>query len=376
MYSKFSRETLEGVGGMAKYDLHKIMHDSSDKTDIASVQCLQVDSKSDYYDMGNLVQSLKSHQDKFTIMNLNIESIKSKFDTLLSILTHLKNNGFEFSVITLQETWLRNDADVSHYELPNYNLIAQGTICSRKGGLITYIHKRFDYVIRSLYTSSSWWEGLFIDIKGDSLKRNITVGNIYRPPRDNNNNKSVRNFLTPFAPIIHKLSREKFDSIICGDFNIDLLKIKGRDLFVEFLDLFLSNGFMPKISLPTRFSKKKATIIDQIFCRISDFTTDSHSGIYVTETSDHLPILTCLDIMNIKQSKSQKYITIQINDAKSQANFCNAIAATDTFSQLVNDPLTDPNVNYTKICETIQSLKNEHLPTKTVKFRQEHRYPM
>ena len=94
MYSKFSRETLEGVGGMAKYDLHKIMHDSSDKTDIASVQCLQVDSKTDYYDMSNLVQSLKSHQDKFTIMNLNIESIKSKFDTLLSILTHLKKQWF------------------------------------------------------------------------------------------------------------------------------------------------------------------------------------------------------------------------------------------------------------------------------------------
>ena len=157
----------------------------------------------------------------------------------------------------------------------------------------------------------------------------------------------MRNFLTPFALIIHKLSREKSDSIICGDFNIDLLKIKGRDLFVEFLDLFLSNGFMPKISLPTRFSKKKATIIDQIFCRISDFTTDSHSGIYVTETSDHLPILTCLYSMNMKQSKSQKYITCQINDAKSQANFWNVIDSTDTFSQLVNGPVTEPYLNYT-----------------------------
>ena len=38
----------------------------------------------------------------------------------------------------------------------------------------------------------------------------------------------------------------------CGDFNIDLLKIHEKRLYSEYFDNLLSEGFHPKISLPTR----------------------------------------------------------------------------------------------------------------------------
>ena len=52
-----------------------------------------------------------------------------------------------------------------------------------------------------------------------------------------------------------------------GDFNIDLLQCEAREKFQEYFDIFLTNGLMPQITLPTRFSKKRATLIDQIFTR-------------------------------------------------------------------------------------------------------------
>ena len=83
-----------------------------------------------------------------------------------------------FSAICLQESWLTDDSDLSQYQLPNYNIIHQGKKCSGHGGLLIYLHKRYSRVVRKLYSSSDFWEGLFIDISGGKLSKHITIGNI------------------------------------------------------------------------------------------------------------------------------------------------------------------------------------------------------
>ena len=302
------------------------------------------------------------------IRNLNTESIRSKFDTLVCLVDHLKDQNIEISAIALQETLLNENADTCLFELPGYHLISQGSICSTKGGLFIYLHKQFDYILRNLYSKSVWHEALYVDVTGNSLNRTITIGNIYRPPRGNNNNNSVRHFLSEFSPVLHKLGREKSDTIICGDFNINLLKVNEREIFAEFLDLFLSNGFLPQISLPTRFSTKNATLIDQIFCKLSNITSDTFSGILISQMSDHLPSFSSLDVIKAKERKPPKFIKMQINDTKSQQNFCDAIGNVDILNKLNHSPNADVNENYSILCDTIQTLKNKHLPTKTVKY--------
>ena len=180
---------------------------------------------------------------------------------------------------------------------------------------------------------------------------------MYRPPRNNNNNFSISNFLTPFSPIIHKLSREKSDAIICGDFNIDLIKTQERELFAEFLDLFLNNGFFPKISLPTRFSTKNATAIDQIFCKTSDMASDSLSGILVGNTSDHFATFSCVNILKPQRVQCPKYIDIQTNDSASLANFCSSVASANILNKMNKRLDVDPNPDYNTLCHTIQALK-------------------
>ena len=98
----------------------------------------------------------------------------------------LEKNIF-LSAIVIQEARISDDTDCSLYELPKYNLEPQGKICSEKGGLLTYIHESYTYTKRKeLYSKSNIYEALYLRISGPALKKNITLCNIYRPPRLNN----------------------------------------------------------------------------------------------------------------------------------------------------------------------------------------------
>ena len=110
--------------------------------------------------------------------------------------------GNVFGAICLQETWLTANADLSLPQMPVYKLIHQGHICSKHGGLLIYLNDAFTYDKRTLYKHSDIWEGLFIDVSGPSLNRPLTIGNIYRPPHDNNNNENISTFIAELSPII------------------------------------------------------------------------------------------------------------------------------------------------------------------------------
>ena len=47
-------------------------------------------------------------------------------------------------------------------------------------------------------------------------------------------------------------------------FNIDLLKVNDKPIVSEYLDMVISHGFFPKITLPTRLSERSGKLIDDI----------------------------------------------------------------------------------------------------------------
>ena len=98
-------------------------------------------------------------------------------------------------------------------------------------GFVNLFTQRNSYNVRHLYESSDIWEGLFINIYGANLKKQITLCNVYRPPTLNNNDSSILDPLhciTEFEHILVKLGKEKSETIIAVDFNIDLLKVNAR----------------------------------------------------------------------------------------------------------------------------------------------------
>ena len=142
-------------------------------------------------------------------------------------------------------------------------------------------------VYSSTFLGSSW------------IKKHI--GNIYRPPKNNNNNQSKALFIEEFSPIVDIKRNNMSHGMIVGDFNRNLLQILEREKVGDFFDLICVNGFLPKITLPMRFAKKSCSLIDQIFWRFPEAHINFSSAIIMSIISDHNP---CIVIVNLLKAKS------------------------------------------------------------------------
>ena len=147
-----------------------------------------------------------------------------------------------------------------------------------------------------------------------------------------------QNFIQQTNPILSKLSKENSHAIFTGDFNINLLEMNTRIKYRAYFD-----GFYPKIVQPCRFTKKTGSVIDHTFCKLSENTSKSYSGIRISNMSDYLPHFTCLDILS-NQQKPPKYIIKEKHDEASLLSLYNEIEISLRNTHFPNELTTDPNV--------------------------------
>ena len=364
-----ANDLLEKLGGVEKHNLNSLLQFGDSAEDSSCY------SPSDYYDIESFIKLTKNQKQAFSSLTLNIESIQAKFDLLLSFVENISQHNFYFDSLFLQETWLTdiqcNSENIKRFDIPGYQTIPLGRKCGRKGGLIIYLHDKYKYVLRDkLYKASNDWEGLFADVthcNNEKLNCKITLANIYRPPRDNYSDASINKFLKPYSEIHTKLTKENSTLVTGGDFNINLLNLTSREKFQEYFDIFIGNGSLPMITHPTRFSKKKATLIDQIYCRFSKYTSHRTSGIIATKISDHLP---CFSIMNFanKDPPKPKFINIQRKGPKEIENFKKEIIDQLIKCNFNTDPLADPNENYNLLEKIIIAARVKCFPVVRVKY--------
>ena len=242
---------------------------------------------SPYIETDSLIPILSKHKGDFSVLSLNIQSTNSKYDALLAILSELNENNINIDAICLQEAWFSADHDVAMYNIPGYQLISQGHSYSAHSGLIIFLADSFSYLIEIVHTNSKLWDGLFIEVTGESLPKKVIIGNLYRPPRHNNNNETIKQFCQELAPIDSKVSKSSSHIIIPGDFNIDLLQINEWSEYQKYFDLFVTHGFFPKITVPTRCCKSSSSLIDQMFCKLKDPKQHLSSCVVKSCISDH-----------------------------------------------------------------------------------------
>ena len=65
--------------------------------------------------------------------------------------------------------------------------------------------------------------------------------------------------------------------LLCGDFNIDILKHNSK--------------LYPLIDRPTRISNQSFSLIDNIFTNVTNYNITS--GIFINDITDHLPVFVC-----------------------------------------------------------------------------------
>ncbi len=87
--------------------------------------------------------------------------------------------------------------------------------------------------------------------------------------------------MSEFIPVIEKFDVTNKEVIITGDTNINLLKVNEKEVISEFFDCMTGLSFFPKISLPTRFSNRNGSLIDNFFCKLSQVTSEATSGIMI-----------------------------------------------------------------------------------------------
>ena len=354
-----SREILNNYGGLSSNSLVEILQSDGGENDDEPT----ILEHSMYFQIDAMACKIKGKHG-FKILSLNCQSLRAKVNQLTMYVNIFQGKNLTFDAICLQETWLSCLENISDLNLPNYNLISQGKSCSSHGGLAIYLHKKYHYqLVPSLESTNTNWEYQIIDIKLETpLKKKLRIGNIYRLPRETSTDSE--NFLSEFSDVLQHYSNSCSDMVLCGDFNINLLKINEKPKVNEFFETMLSNGFVPKITLPTRFSDNSATLIDNIFCKLSTNFSKTTTGILMSKISDHQPYFVCLDYLCSK-SLPPKYVKIQKFPLNKLDEFKSELESLELNEKFTS---SNPNDNFELFHSEILRLKEKHFPVKFVKY--------
>ena len=101
-------------------------------------------------------------------------------------------------------------------------------------------------------------ESLFIEVTDINFGKKI-IGAIYRPPGN-----FISVFNNAFESLMSIVTRGKYECIIAGDYNIDLLKSENISELNILLIIYLLFPLYVLITKPTRYSTYSTTLIDNI----------------------------------------------------------------------------------------------------------------
>lgn len=335
---------------------------------------------SPYISKTQLVEMLKSKINSFSIISLNCQSLRAKFEDIVLLIDELNDKGCRPSTICLQETWLNNEVDISAFNIDGYNIINQPSAISSHGGLLIYLRDDFEFC-KLPNIESQVFESQFISVKYGSSSKDLYLGNFYRPPkvRDMTVNNCIDTFSSEFASILQQFSKKTGFVVLAGDFNLDLLKINEESWASYHLDNVISNGYIPTITLPSRFDIAHGTssLIDNIFVRCSLKLPDYSAGILCTKISDHFLCFVSIELPFLKNLKKRppKYITIKDSSPENIKKFQQALSDIKFQDHFNLEEHANPNFNYNALENIIAKIMSDCFPVRTVKFnRYKHKH--
>ena len=264
-----------------------------------------------YYDLLDFNELIKDQTENFSVLSLNIRSLSNKFQEFKEFITDLSTNSFNFSAISLQETWIKNDKN-NFLNMNDYHpIISKSRSTKRGGGVAFYLKSNFKFeVLNSLSEFiEGQFESLFIKVHLDKNKFKI-LGNIYKPP-----NSNIKLFNTIFFKILGKLEVEYKNAeeiILSGDTNINLINFDSHPETNLYLNNLLANSFIPIITVPSRITERSATLIDHIFTNSKQETY--LGGAILTSLSDHLAVF----YLQTKKAKRERVKPIFTRDFSKQ----------------------------------------------------------
>lgn len=285
-------------------DRHGSVNNDPNHTDLEP-NLLQL---SPYVDLQGLINSIKAKnvKNKLNILSLNCASINARHNDLNILIEALQLENITLHVICVQETWLGENDDTNLLQLQNYEFIHKPKYVSPHGGLGIYVHESLKFKANKSFKSTVF-ENQVIEIGSENDKK-IILCNIYRAPI--NSSASFGAFQEEFTSLCSTLHKKCFVSMILGDFNVNCLEANVNANVRDIIDSAISSGYIPKITLPTRYSIQYGSysLIDNILLK-SIYDTDCYAHVLTHKLSDHFGCFVSLKLKyDFDVAKSPKQI--------------------------------------------------------------------
>ena len=261
----------------------------------------------DYLDIDNKISVCNSD---LVIVQLNIRGLYSKQQKLKELLMD-NFKGKNPDIILLCETWQSKNSPVP--EIEGYSIVQKHREHQKGGQVAILISENLKYRSRpDLECKTNILEHCVVEIKLAS--ENVLCSSCYHTP-----NTDADLFLAKYALLLNNLKETNSKIVMGMDHNLDLLKYSKHRPTCDFVCLNENVNLVPSITRPTRITSSSATLIDNIFVN-SDFVRSLKSQILINDISDHLPICTVIENVNIGVKEKRKIVTRKLTNGKLKTN--------------------------------------------------------
>ena len=350
-------------------NLYDTIFSDDDELDVGMVALnelynhLNVAEMSNYHSLAEynkIVNDFNSNM--LSIIHLNIRSLETNFIQLEALLSIIPPPD----IIALSETWLNNDnKEINKIDGYCYHhIVRQGKI---RGGVGLYIKNSFNFEVLNQFSYVSNEIEICTVVLNINLK-SYTIAVVYRPHQKFDN---IKEFRKELAPILKSKYFKKSNTIIVGDFNINLLQHSEHQETNEFLNFMQTFNYIPLITRPTRFPIGEQagipSLLDHIYI---NFAPPAIPGILNYDMTDHLPVF--LNIQLPQAVVATHTIKFRLFSDANQTKFTRSIAHVIWEEILIENDL-DKNFNI--FFDTFTKIYNECFPlvTKNISNKQKMR---
>lgn len=192
-------------------------------------------------------------------MYLNVNGLLNNYNKIEMLATHEKP-----WMIMMSETHLTKEIENSEVNIAGYKLIRCDSHSTKTGGVAIYIKNRvkFSIVNSDIYRKNVWTLTLNVNCK--QLNGNFAI--LYHSPSQIV--VKYEEFLDYFESWCENKIDHSHKNIICGDFNIDLLKTTGNGERIK--RIIHNSGMKQLVTKPTRITNRTRTLIDYVISNVDN----------------------------------------------------------------------------------------------------------
>ena len=276
-----------------------------------------------YVDENDLSKSLSSyplsHLQPLLVMQCNTISLTNRFDKLREF---LKRFPVMPHLIAITETRHKTSSTLQSINLPQYTFCHADSLILA-GGAGVYIKDNLQFKVRSdLKFYNEGYENFWVELVPTNASTNFNnkqkttiFGVIYKHPSTN-----INNFTDSFEQTLQKLQLQGCKFYICGDINVNYLKIHRDNKISRYANFLISNNANNVTTKATRITRNSANLIDHFYT--NDITNCSNCFIIRSDISDHFPLVVEIQPKNMMRPQKSAVTYIRSFRNFSDQDFC------------------------------------------------------